>query len=325
MYTGYLTDVNNIKVGHAEYMEAATGVTVVTLGKKGMMAGVDIRGSAPGTREIALLNPLCFMDKVNAIVLSGGSAFGLDSCSGVVKYLEENDIGYNTGAVKVPIVCGAVLYDLNIGDPKIRPDNALGYLAAKKANNTEQLQGNVGAGTGATVGKILGHKKAMKSGLGSASIKAGKLIVSAMVAVNAVGSIYDYTTNELMAGPYKKSENKIYETTDILYKHSNLINMFFRNTTIGIVATNAKLDKVACNKVAQMANNGYARSIKPVNTLLDGDAIFTVSSGEITANTNIVGTMAAEVMSQAIYNAIINAESMFDVPSYTEIKGKSTL
>lgn len=319
MYPGYLTDVKGIKVGHSDSLAGMTGCTVIIC-ENGATGGVDVRGSAPGTRETDLFKADKMVDKVHAIVLSGGSAFGLDAASGVMKYLEEKDIGFDVGVTKVPIVASAVIFDLNIGDYRIRPDFKMGYEAAGKASDNEKAQGNVGCGMGATVGKVLGPFNAMKSGLGSASIKSGDLIVSAIVAVNAFGDIYDHRTNKQIAGVYDYENNKLLNTIDIMNGERIDFGFPMKNTTIGVIATNAILNKAEGNKVAEMAHNGYARSINPVHTMLDGDTIFTMATNEVKSDVNLVGTLAAEVMSRAITNGIVNAKGYEGLLSYNDIK-----
>lgn len=319
MYPGYLTDVEGIKVGHIQSEEGMTGCTVVIC-EEGATGGVDVRGSAPGTRETDLFRPDKMIDKVHAIVLAGGSAFGLEAASGVMCYLEEKNIGFDVGVTKVPIVASAVIFDLNIGDYKIRPNYNMGYNAAKSASESENRQGNIGCGMGATVGKVLGPDFAMKSGLGSASIKIGDLIVSAIVSVNSFGDIYDYETNKQIAGVYDYTKNSLLNTVSILKGQNRYMGFPMRNTTIGVIATNAILTKAEGNKVAEMSHNGYARSINPVHTMLDGDTIFTLATNAVKADVNIVGTLASEVMSMAITNGIMKTEGINNLYSYTDIK-----
>ena len=319
MYPGYITDVKGIKVGHSQSKEGMTGCTVIIC-EEGATGGVDVRGSAPGTRETDLFKAEKMVDKVHAIVLAGGSAFGLEAASGVMKYLEEKNVGFDVGVTKVPIVASAVIFDLNIGDYKIRPDYNMGYNAAASAKKEENRQGNVGCGMGASVGKVLGLDNAMKSGLGSASIKVGDLIVAAMVSVNSFGDIFDFKTNKQIAGAYDYKNNRLLNTIRILKGENKYINFPMRNTTIGVVATNAILTKAEGNKVAEMAHNGYARSINPVHTMLDGDTIFTMATNSVKSDVNIVGTLAAEVMSMAITNGIMSAEGYDNLYSYMDIK-----
>jgi len=319
MYPGYITDVDGIKVGHSQSEEGMTGCTVIIC-EQGATGGVDVRGSAPGTRETDIFKAEKMVDKVHAIVLAGGSAFGLDAASGVMKYLEEKNIGFDVGVTKVPIVAGAVIFDLNIGNYKIRPDFNMGYIAAQLASEDEDGQGNIGCGMGASVGKILGPQNAMKSGLGSASLKVGDLVVSAIVAVNSFGDIYDYETNKQIAGVYDYKNNKLLNTINILKGENLNLDFPMKNTTIGVIASNAILSKAEGNKVAQMAHNGFARSINPVHTMLDGDTIFTMATNSIKSDVNIVGTLAAEVMSMAITNAIIYAQGYENLIAYKDIK-----
>lgn len=319
MYSGYITDVPGIKVGHSQSMVGMTGCTVVIC-EEGATGGVDVRGSAPGTRETDLLKSNKMVDKIHAVVLSGGSAFGLEASSGVMRFLEENRIGFDVGVTKVPIVTSAVIFDLNIGDHTIRPDFWMGYEAAKNANEKENKQGNIGCGTGATVGKILGPYNAMKSGLGSASIKVGDLIVSAIVAVNSFGDIYDYKTNKQIAGVYDYRNEKLLDTVDIMKEMGTTPGFPMQNTTIGVIATNGILNKSECNKVAEMAHNGFARSINPVHTMMDGDTIFTMATNKIKSDINLIGTLAAEVMSMAITNGVKSSEEYLTLYSYNEIR-----
>ena len=318
LYSGYITDVSGIKVGHAQNKDGMTGCTVV-LCEEGAPAGVDVRGSAPGTRETDLLKPEKLVDRVHGIVLAGGSAFGLDASSGVMKYLEEKNIGFDVGVTKVPIVCGAVIFDLDIGDYRIRPDFNMGYEACMNAKEDEDRQGNIGCGMGATVGKILGPEYSMKSGLGSASIRAGDLVVGAIVAVNSLGDIYDYRTNKEIAGAYDKRNKILLNSYEIMKEQAKKTGFPMKNTTIGIVATNGILDKAQANKVAQMAQNGLARSINPIHTMYDGDTVFAMSTGKIKADVSLIGTMASEVMSMSIVNAIKSAKGYEGILSYKDI------
>lgn len=318
MFSGYITDINGIKVGHSQSQEGVTGCSVIIC-EEGATGGIDVRGSAPGTRETDLFKAEKMVDKVHAVVLSGGSAFGLDAASGVMKYLEEKGIGLDVGVTKVPIVSSAVIFDLNIGDYRIRPDLDMGYMAAKNASKDNKLQGNIGCGMGATVGKILGPDNAMKSGLGSATVKVGKLLVSAMVVVNSFGDIYDFKDNKQIAGVYDYTNNKLLNTIDIMKNASRDIGFNVENTTIGIIATNAILNKAEGNKISQMAHNGFAKTINPVHTMVDGDTIFTMATNEIKADINLIGVLAAEVMGKAIINGILFAEGISGLKSYGDI------
>ncbi len=321
MYSGYLTDVVGIKVGHSDSFKGLTGCTVIIC-EEGATGGVDVRGSAPGTRETDVFKAEKMVDKVHAIVLSGGSAFGLDAASGVMKYLEEQGIGFDVVVTKVPIVASAVIFDLAIGDYTIRPDFNMGYTAAKSAVNTENIQGSIGCGVGATVGKILGPKSAMKSGLGSATIKVDELMVSAMVVVNSFGDVYDYKSGKQIAGVYDYGRKQMLNTLDIMKGLYNSEDYSMKNTTIGVIATNAILSKAEGNKIAQMAHNGYARSINPIHTMFDGDTIFTMATNKVAADISLVGTIAAEAMSRAITNAIVHSKGYDGLIGYQDIMNK---
>lgn len=322
MYEGYITDVEGIKVGHSTSDQGITGCTVIVC-EEGATGGVDVRGSAPGTRETDLFKAEKMVDKVHAIVLSGGSAFGLEAASGVMKYLEEEDIGFDVGLTKVPIVASAVIFDLNIGNHKIRPDFSMGYEAAKSASIEENSQGCIGCGMGATVGKILGPDNSMKSGLGSATLRIGNLVVSAIVSVNSFGDIYNYENNQQIAGVYDYENNRLLNTYEIMKKKEKDLGFSMTNTTIGVIATNAKLNKAEANKVAEMAHNGFARSINPIHTMVDGDTIFTMSTNKVEGDLNLIGTMAAEVMSRSISNGIYFAKRHEDILSFQDIKRNS--
>lgn len=319
MYSGYITDIEGIKVGHSSSEEGLTGSTVIIY-EEGAGGGVDVRGSAPGTRETDLFKAENMVDKVHAVVLSGGSAFGLEAASGVMKYLEEQDVGFDVGVTKVPIVPSAVIFDLNIGNHKIRPDFHMGYDAAKNASSRENRQGLVGCGMGATVGKLLGPSGAMKSGLGSATMEVGDLKVSAMVCVNSFGDVYDYKSGQQIAGIYDYENKKMLNTIETLKATYQGMNFPMTNTTIGVIATNAILTKGEGNKIAQMAHNGYARSINPIHTMFDGDTIFTIATNKVKADISLIGTIAAEVMSRAITNAIVNSNSSGGLVSFNDIK-----
>lgn len=318
MYNNIL-DVKGIKVGQVQDTEGLTGCTVVIC-EEGATCGVDVRGSAPGTRETDLLDPINMIQKVHAVVLSGGSAFGLESTCGVSKYLEEHNIGFDVGVAKVPIVVGAVLFDLIVGDPKCRPNIDMGYKACEAATDKELRQGNYGAGCGATVGKIRGPEYCMKGGIGSYSIKLENgLVVSALVAVNAFGDVYE--DGELIAGVLDDSKKKNLSTYNILKEGFSKGGFSIDNTTIGVVVTNAKLDKAGCKKVSQVAHNGYAKSIFPIHTPHDGDTIFTMATGEIESDITLVSSIATEVVEKSVINAIKNANSIKNIPSYKEIIG----
>jgi len=312
---GAITDIPGIAVGHYTDLEAATGCTVV-LCEQGAVAGVDVRGSSPGTRETDLLRPMNQVEKVHAVLLSGGSAFGLDAAGGVMRYLEERGIGYDTAVGKVPIVPAAILFDLAIGNSSVRPGPEEGYNACLDAGTEEVREGCVGAGTGATVGKALGLELATKSGLGTASEKiAGDIVVAAIVAVNAFGDVIDPDTGSILAGTRRPDGKGFTGTANLLKQGYNLQNSSSTSTTIGVVATNARLSKEQINKVAQMAQDGLARAINPCHTMHDGDTLFALSLGQETGDINVVGSVAAEVVSRAIIRAVTEATDLAGVPA----------
>ena len=315
MYNNLL-DVKGLKIGQIEDIDGLTGCTVVIC-EEGAVCGVDVRGGGPGTRETDLLNPINMIQKVHAVVLSGGSAFGLESTCGVSRYLEEHNIGFDVGVAKVPIVVGAVLFDLAIGNPKARPDIDMGYRACELASDTVLNQGNFGAGCGATVGKIRGIEYAMKGGIGSHSIKLPNgLVVSALVAVNAFGDVYE--NGKVIAGTMDDEKKNILNSYELMKNGFNKGGFSIDNTTIGIVATNAKLDKAQCKKVSQMSHNGYAKAIFPIHTPHDGDTIFTISTGEIEADITLLGSLATEAVEKSIINAIKKADSIGKITSYKD-------
>jgi L-aminopeptidase/D-esterase-like protein len=324
-----ITDVPGIRVGHAQDDEALTGCTVI-LCEKGAVGGVDQRGGAPGTRETDLLKPVNAVQKVHAVLLAGGSAFGLEAASGVMRYLEEKGIGFNTGVARVPIVPAAILYDLAIGRADIRPDLEMGYRAAASASAEAPAEGNAGAGMGATVGKIFGMAGAMKSGLGTASMEiGGGIIVGAIVAVNAFGDVIDPQTGRILAGarstklgPVILGSADYFADTLAVMKtlagRAILKLAMSRNTVIGVVATNARFTKSEATKMAQMAQDGLARAIRPAHTMLDGDIIFALATGQKKADVSIVGAYAAEVLAQAIVRAVNMAKPAGGLPAASE-------
>jgi L-aminopeptidase/D-esterase-like protein len=321
-----ITDISGIEVGQTQDNEALTGCTVI-LCRKGAVGGVDVRGSAPGTRETDLLNPINLVDKVHAVVLAGGSAFGLDAASGVMKFLAEQKIGYGLGASRVPIVPAAILFDLGLGKTNRHPDAEMGYAAASIAQCGPVTEGNVGAGTGASVGKIFGMGGAMKSGIGTASREiGGGVVVGAIVAVNAFGDILDPTTGQNIAGarptklgPIKVGSSEPFaKTLGVMQTFAGRTILNFAtggNTVIGVVATNAKFDKAQATKIAQMAHDGLARTIRPAHTMLDGDTIFALATGLKKADVSTVGAFAAEVMAEAIVRAVQAARPAGGLPS----------
>ena len=317
MYSA-ITDVPGIKVGHYTDKQSATGCTVI-LCEQGAVAGVDVSGSSPGTRETDLLRPGNLVEMIQAVVLSGGSAFGLDAATGVMRYLEEQGFGYETSAGKVPIVPAAIIFDLNIGDSKIRPGANEGYQACLAATDIEVAEGCVGAGTGATVGKILGMERAIKSGLGTASQKvAGDIVVAALMVVNAVGDVIEPGTGKILAGPRKLDESGFLSTSE-LWKGELKEAVPPFNTVIGVVATDAKLSKVEASKLARVAQVGIARTIDPCHTMYDGDALFALSTGDKDADVNALGAAVAEAVTKAVVRAIGNAETLAGVPAAKDV------
>jgi L-aminopeptidase/D-esterase-like protein len=323
-----ITDVPGIEVGQVQDDDALTGCTIV-LCRKGAVAGVDVRGGAPGTRETDLLDPVNLVEKAHAIVLAGGSAFGLDAASGVMRYLDENSIGFETGAGKVPIVPAAILFDLNLGSDDVRPDAEMGYRAASTASSDAPAEGNVGAGTGASVGKIFGLKSAMKAGVGTASMKMGGLVIGAIVAVNAFGDVIDPQNGGIIAGarstnlgPLKLGQEGYFgDTLEIMKTFIGRTVLGFAtkaNTVIGVVATNAKLTQAEATKVAQMAQDGLARTIRPAHTMLDGDTFFALATGEKKTDPSTVGAFAAEVVAQAIVRAVQKAAPVGGLPGLNQ-------
>ena len=323
--TGSITDVPGILVGHAQDMQALTGCTVI-LCKGGAVGGIDQRGGAPGTRETDLLRPMHMIQKVHAVLLAGGSAYGLDAAGGVMRYLEERQIGFDTGVAVVPIVPTAIIFDLAVGRADVRPDAVMGYQACLNAVSAPVAEGNIGAGTGATVGTILGIRQAMKSGVGMASVEIGNgVIVAALLVVNAFGDVIDPSNGRILAGVRKPNSIPSEAGADIFADTLQVMKSPFgslifgspqmtSNTCIGVVATNAALTKEETNKVAQMAQNGMARAIRPLNTMLDGDTLFALSAGEKQANVNVVGAFAAEVVTQACIRATTSAHSIGELP-----------
>jgi L-aminopeptidase/D-esterase-like protein len=324
-----ITLIDGIRVGHAQDLKAITGCTVV-LCEKGAVGGVDQRGGAPGTRETDALQTVHLVGKVHAIMLAGGSAFGLDAASGAVRYLEEKKVCFKVGVARVPIVPEAILFDLGIGSSKRRPDAQMGYQACLNASRNAPVEGSVGAGTGATVGKILGMGRAMKGGIGTAAIEIGAGVqVGAMVAVNAFGDVIDPKTGNIIAGarsqkkfPVRNGKDKFADTMKVMkgLVGRTVFGAASRgNTVIGVVATNAKFDKESSTKVARMAMNGVARTIRPANTMLDGDTIFALATGKRKADVNIVGAYAAEAVALAILRAVHTAQGLGGIPGIDDL------
>ena len=314
-----IQDIENIRIGNAENKKAATGCTVIIC-ENGAPTGLDVRGGGPASRESELLKPTANADRIHAVLLSGGSAFGLDAAGGVMQYLEERNIGFDVGITKVPLVCESCLFDLGVGDSRVRPDKAMGYEVCENAWKGNYADGNVGAGTGATVGKLRGKDGCMKSGIGSYAVQIGELKVGAIVAVNALGDIYDWKTGKKVAGLLAEDQKTFLCTEDEVYRSYEVVaNKFVANTTIGAVITNGKFNKTQLCKIAGMTHNGYARSIRPLHTTADGDSIYAMSVGEVAADLDMVGTLAAQVMSEAILRAVLSADSAYGLKAAKDI------
>lgn len=317
---GGLTAVSGIRVGHYTLEARPTGCTVI-LAESGAVGSVEVRGAAPATRETDLLDPVNTVQEVHAVVLSGGSAFGLDAATGVMRYLEERDVGFETTVAKVPIVPAASLFDLGVGDAGVRPDARCGYEAAQSASTEPPGEGSVGAGAGATVGKLLGVGRAMKAGAGTAAIRAGDLVVAALVVVNAVGDIVDPRTGEVIAGARSEDGKSLVDVRSLL--RQGLVGRAgaLENTTLGVVATNAELTKTQAKRVAQVAHDGLARTIVPVHTPADGDALFVLATGEVAdADLLTVGELAAEAVAAAVLRAARQAAGLPGLPAWRDLQ-----
>ncbi len=318
-----INEFEDFRIGQTENKEAGTGCTII-ISESGMAAGVDIRGGGPASRECELLRPFSVAELIHALVLGGGSAFGLDASGGVLKYLEEKGIGYDMGITHVPLVCQSDIFDLTVGDPMVRPGNEMGYQACINSENGNYKDGNYGAGCGATVGKWLGMAHCMKSGIGSAAVSLdtseGKIKLGALVVVNAIGDIFDPDDGREIAGILSEDRKSLRNTEQLMYETAEMKNgSFAGNTTIGAILTNAAFDKIKLSKIASMAHNGYARCIRPVHTTMDGDSIYALSSGKIKADIDLVGTLAARVMSKAIVKAVMSAEGAYGFPAASDI------
>ena len=320
-----VTDVGPVFIGQVENSEAATGCTVF-IAPQGMPAGLDVRGGGPASRESQLLNPLMAAQRIHAIVLAGGSAYGLGTANGVMQYLEEKGIGYDTGYALVPLVAQADIYDLSVGKASVRPDPAMGYEAAKTALEAPNYRdGNYGAGCGATVGKSAGMDYCMKSGIGSYAVQIGELKVGAIVVLNALGDVYDWKTGQQIAGLLTEEKDGLRSTSEFMRRSYAVVeNKFTGNTTICVVLTNASFHKAQLCKIAGMAHDGYARSINPVHTSADGDSIYAVSLGDVAADQDLVGTLSAEVVSEAIIRAVQHADGAYGYPSWKDMQGKQS-
>ena len=312
-----IMEVGGFRVGHAQNFDAATGCTVV-LFDQGSPAGLDVRGGGPASRESQILSPVAQAEAIHAILLSGGSAFGLDAAGGVMKYLEDRNIGFDVGVTKVPLVSQSCLFDLSVGAVNVRPDAAMAYAACENAAYDAPAEGNVGAGTGCSVGKLKGMGRAMKSGFGTYAIQVGPFKVGALVAVNALGDIYE--DGKMIAGLLNAEGTGLSNSLEELFGSiEQMTGIFTGNTTLGIIVTNCKLSKTQLTKIAGMTHNGYARAIRPVHTNADGDSIYAVSTGQIPGDVNVVGTMAALAMEKAIVRATRAAESAYGLKGIREL------
>lgn len=300
-----IKEIEGVSIGHVQDDEAKTGVSVIYF-QKGAQAGCDISGGGPASRETPLTDPLTADNPLNAVVLSGGSAYGLAASDGVMKFLEENGIGYDTGYALVPLVCQSCIFDLGYGKNNVRPDAAMGYEACKNAFEfCDDSMGNVGAGAGASVGKLMGMKQAQKSGLGVHAIQVGELQIAAVVVVNAFGDIFNPENGQKVAGLMNPTRSTFLDLEQMFMQFMSAPkDLFNSNTTIGCVITNAKFDKSKLNKIAAMTRNAYARCINPVGTMADGDSIYACSVGEVVSDVNLVGTLSAKVMQKAILKAV---------------------
>lgn len=314
-----IRDIEGFRIGNAENKEAATGCTAV-ISEEGAVGGANTRGGGPASRETELLKPENMVQKIHCVMLSGGSAYGLDACSGAMKYLEEKNIGFDVGVGVVPIVCGASIFDLAVGDSKIRPDKEMGYEACVNSEKNEFKEGNFGEGTGASVGKILGKDYAMKSGLGTYAVKIGDIKIGAVVSVNALGDVFDMEEGRTVSGLLNEDKKSFRSSFSVMASSADKgKNVFGNNTTIGCIITNADLTKTEVNRVARIAHNGFAKSISPAHTSADGDTIFAMASGRAEADADVIAQVAAEVMRKAVIRAAKKAESEYGLISHNEI------
>lgn len=312
-----LLDIGGFKIGHADNTASATGCTVF-LPHIFAPCGVDVRGGGPASREIHLLDSQMAASGLHAILLSGGSAFSLEAATGVMEYLEQRGIGFDTGIAKVPLVCQSALFDLGVACANIRPTKAMAYAACENASATNLALGNVGAGIGCTVGKILGMDFAMKTGIGAYAIQVGNIKIGALVALNALGDIFDAAGTQV-AGVLSADKKSMRNSEQILYAMQETAAVA-TNTTLAIVIMNCKFTKSELNKIASMAQNGYARAITPIHTMADGDTIYTTSVGNETADLNVIGTLAATVVQKAVINAALTATGAYGFVSYNDLQ-----
>ena len=312
--------MENVRIGQIENREGGTGCTVF-VSPEGMPVGQDVRGGGPASRESELLKPMAAASAIHAIVLAGGSAFGLGVSDGVMKCLAEHQIGFDVGVCRVPLVCQSDIFDLTVGQSDVFPTPQDGYRAAGIALSGGNYQdGNYGAGCGATVGKWHGMSTCMKSGIGSYAIQLGEMQIGAVVCVNALGDIYDWRTGQRVAGMLNPEHTAFVDTVEAMAEHTAVVeNKFTGNTTIGVILTNAAFDKTKLCKIAGMAHNGYARAIRPVHTSADGDTIYAASVGKISADADLVGTLAADVMAEAILRAVKQAETAYGFPALRHV------
>lgn len=309
-----ITDMKDFRIGHAQDEKNATGCSVIICEKKAP-CGVDVRGGGPASRETELLNPTASNDGVHAVMLSGGSAYGLDAAGGIMQYLEERKIGLKVGSSIVPIVVGSCIFDLECVNNKVRPDTKMGYEACLNSELKQDVNGNVGAGMGATVGKMHGNSHSMKSGLGTYACQVGKLQVGAVVVVNAIGDVFEMDSNKQLAGLLNTMKTGMLNSEEEAVKLLQLKNFFTSNTTIAAIITNADLDKSQMNKVAQLASNGIARTIRPVNTSMDGDSVYAMSCGKVKSSADVVGTLGAHVLAKSINRAVLETQEIYGYKS----------
>lgn len=316
-----ITEIGDIRIGQTENAAAGTGCTVL-LSQQGMPAGLDIRGGGPSSRESNLLSPLTAAQAIHGIVIAGGSSFGLGASSGVMDYLESRGIGYDVGVTKVPLIVQSDIFDLTVADAAVRPDAAMGYEAARLAMEEPNYRdGNFGAGCGATVGKFCGMETCMKTGIGSFALQIGPLKVGAIVVLNALGDVYNWKNGQKIAGLLTEDRTGFRDTVELMGQNIEAVdNKFTGNTTIGVVITNGRFSKPQLCKIASMAHNGYGRSIRPVHTSADGDSIYAVSVGSVNADQDLVGTLAADVISEAICRAAEGAEGAYGYPAVRDLK-----
>ena len=314
-----IKDFAGVRIGNAENVTAATGCTVFIF-PEGAAAGLSVRGGGPASRESELLKSLAAADRIHSVLLSGGSAFGLDAAGGVMRYLEERNIGFDAGGIIVPLVCQSCLFDLTVADGKTRPDAEMGYEACVNSEDNNYSDGNHGAGTGCTVGKMYGMSRCMKSGIGSYAVRLGDFMAGAVVALNALGDVYDWKTAHKIAGALSDDGRTFARTDDAVYGgFEGEKSGFAWNTTLAVFMTNAKFRKSQLCKIADMSHDGLARSIRPVHTGMDGDSIYAVSLGDFEADVNAVGSIAADVIAEAVKRAVYSAESAYGYPSAKSI------